>query len=288
MENRRLLTRAVWTGCLVISAALWAPPAPARAFSSFDKSDLVTVIVQANLNTYDGYVHGDITRQALAQEGSISLANTTKVVVANWHVDWDKMSVLHWEDPLNHWLQPCPIPDAYQGPHHFDRPDDSDYNAFVAGLTYLMTARQAVTTNLTQHETDDALKALGQALHAGQDFFAHSNYVDLTSDQQAIFMNLLLGVPDSSGDFPTNFPLWLTGFGPNCDQPGPHPHDNYCKDNPRDFPEAQVVLDGDGTTTITKFDAAKAAAVQWSQAFVKSIRDQVTAQDPTLWDPLTQ
>ncbi len=57
--------------------------------------------------------------------------------------------------------------------YHFDN------NSFVAGDQYCEEQRQLVITNLTNGMISKARQAMGRLTHTVQDFYAHSNYVDL-------------------------------------------------------------------------------------------------------------
>ena len=77
--------------------------------------------------------------------------------------------------------EPCP----YRPEHHFDRvrslSEDSsaDVSAFESGLRYVVAKRSRIGQMVADNRTRAALIALGRGLHAVQDVFSHSNYVDL-------------------------------------------------------------------------------------------------------------
>lgn len=59
-----------------------------------------------------------------------------------------------------------------------------DNNAFEAGYAYMETQRQIVQRVLRNGaDVAAAWQALGRLTHAAQDFYAHSNYVDLWREQ---------------------------------------------------------------------------------------------------------
>src|ERR1019366_3303371 len=84
---------------------------------------------------------------------------------ANCPVDWE----------------PCP----YRPEHHFDRvkslseDPSADVSAFESGLRYVVAKRGRIGQMVADNRTRAALIALGRGLHAVQDVFSHSNYVDL-------------------------------------------------------------------------------------------------------------
>ncbi len=54
-----------------------------------------------------------------------------------------------------------------------------DDSAIAAGNAYMERQRQAILQALAQARPAPAWQALGRLLHAGQDFYAHTNYVGL-------------------------------------------------------------------------------------------------------------
>jgi len=54
-----------------------------------------------------------------------------------------------------------------------------DNNTFAAGDAYIAAQRRAVLDALAHQESLPAWQALGRLTHTAQDFYAHSNYVDL-------------------------------------------------------------------------------------------------------------
>lgn len=155
----------------------------------------------------------------------------------------------------------------YRPERHCDRvPPATDQEAFLATAAHVQAlleeARQAVQAN----RSEDAVAALGEALHAGQDCYSHSNHVDLHAQDQEAFTEALVG----RGDAPPG--LRLTAFDPDAEDPGspddPYPHDRFAKDHHDHNPESRAPLG-----TATKFDAAQQAAVAFSALVLEAFLD---------------
>jgi hypothetical protein len=97
-------------------------------------------------------VHAQITRQAL--EATFGVRALRAVVAANVHADdlWNQFG----HDEM-----------------HFDN------NAFEAGHAYVERQRALIRPALEVGELEVAWRAFGRLTHTVQDFYAHSNYVDL-------------------------------------------------------------------------------------------------------------
>lgn len=96
--------------------------------------------------------HIEITRQALQDQFSSQALG--QVIHANLGQD-------SWKYQLNH--------DHF----HFDE------NAFAQGNAYVEEQRRLTLAAIRQNELPQARAAFGRAIHALQDFYAHSNYVEL-------------------------------------------------------------------------------------------------------------
>jgi hypothetical protein len=96
--------------------------------------------------------HIEILQQAFA--GTFSPAALSKVIAAN--VNQDRISA-----QLGH--------DEY----HFDN------NAFEKSYAYIEAQRLLVISSLQANDPDSAWSAFGRLTHTAQDFYAHSNYIDL-------------------------------------------------------------------------------------------------------------
>jgi hypothetical protein len=96
--------------------------------------------------------HADITREAL--QNLFGPAAMKKIVAANLYQDRLAGQIGHDE-------------------YHFDN------NAFEQGYAYIEEQRALVVESLQGNDVPTAWAAFGRLTHTAQDFYAHSNYVDL-------------------------------------------------------------------------------------------------------------
>lgn len=96
--------------------------------------------------------HAEITRLALQDQ--FSSAAMKKIIAANLYQDRPAAQIGHDE-------------------YHFDN------NAFAKGYAFLEGQRTLAITALQTKDTASAWAAFGRLTHSAQDFYAHSNYVDL-------------------------------------------------------------------------------------------------------------
>ncbi|OGU10466.1 MAG: hypothetical protein A2W29_04550 [Gemmatimonadetes bacterium RBG_16_66_8] len=69
---------------------------------------------------------------------------------------------------------------------HFDRPpNQTSKQAFKNGVRNVQALKAAAISAIQACNTELAFQLIGQALHAIQDFYAHSNFVDLSDADQA-------------------------------------------------------------------------------------------------------
>jgi len=211
---------------------------------------------------FDSYgthpVHDQITKAAAAAlKWSEKAIKALQAAVRG--VDWDETTRLK--------------PNAnYKPEHHFDRgPGVTDQNAFMAGVKYLQDQLKEAITNAMNAMKKAAIKAAGRALHALQDFKSHSNFIDLSAEDQKKAKDALF---DNTKAAPGT--LKLTGYDRNAKDPGkppgdPYPHDTKSKDNPEKNEEAKTAV-GDKT----KFELAKQSAIDESIDLLNRIKDGVT------------
>lgn len=160
----------------------------------------------------------------------------------------------------------------YRPGHHCDRlPGHADGASFEATAHYVRQQRGMAITWLEANNSVEGVFALGRALHALQDCFAHSNLVDLDAGLQQALENSLLN------DGPAVPSLQITGFDPNATNPmrpahDPYPYDPFNKDSPTGSPECKLILP-DGRT---KFEAARAMANATSGKFLASVLGNLT------------
>jgi hypothetical protein len=96
--------------------------------------------------------HVDITKQALRER--FSAAALEKIIAANVYQDRLYAQIGHDE-------------------YHFDS------NAFEKSYAYLEQQRTLVVSSLQADDGSSAWSAFGRLTHTAQDFYAHSNYIDL-------------------------------------------------------------------------------------------------------------
>jgi len=97
-------------------------------------------------------IHIDITRQALSER--FSAAALEKIIEANIYQDRIAGQIGHDE-------------------YHFDN------NAFEKSYTYIEDQRALVISSLQATDAPSAWSAFGRLTHTAQDFYAHTNYIDL-------------------------------------------------------------------------------------------------------------
>ena len=101
-------------------------------------------------------IHEEITSQALQKD--FSTAALGKIIKANIHQDRLAGQIGHDE-------------------FHFDN------NAFEKSYAYIEEQRALVISALVSKDTSSACSAFGRLTHTAQDFYAHSNYIDLWISQ---------------------------------------------------------------------------------------------------------
>jgi hypothetical protein len=170
---------------------------------------------------------------------------------------------------------------GYRPEYHFDRYGWNESGkqghiiAFARGRNYVNKQKHEIIKLLREDPHDKYIKALdklGYALHALQDFFAHSNYVDL-AEQDKITVDEALR--DSSKAPPHS--LKITGYMTSFKDEYPHglPGKGYNKDNECCSKKAG------GRAAFFK---AKFEAIQHTEEFVKDLRNLLSAEE---WNKLT-
>lgn len=163
----------------------------------------------------------------------------------------------------------------YEPAHHCDRaPPVTSADALAATGMYIRLQRETARQQLTAGHAERSLRALGNALHALQDCFSHSNVAEFDPQAQEVILQILLG----SGDPSPPPSLMVCAFQPGLDTPemppgDPYPHGSFNKDGPDSTPDAKALIP-DGRT---KYEAAHALAAAASTAFLVSFLTNVTA-----------
>ena len=86
------------------------------------------------------------------------------------------------------WMPGC----RYDRLDHFDRAaGEPSAVAFAAARDRMLDARDRAVERLSVQDVEEAIRALGDALHALQDFFSHSNAVDLDAERRAELLQIL-------------------------------------------------------------------------------------------------
>lgn len=157
---------------------------------------------------------------------------------------------------------------SYRAEHHCDRiPPMPDAQAFDATVAYVQGQRNEAANHSAAGNPEQAMEALGRALHALQDCYSHSNIVDLPDQQQAFEDILLNGGAAVPG-------LRLVSFEPHADDPerpagDDYPHGEFAKDEKDGNPEARAVLADNRTKFEAARDLARLATVAFLQEFMR-------------------
>ncbi|MFN3431180.1 MAG: hypothetical protein ACK46X_14655 [Candidatus Sericytochromatia bacterium] len=249
---------------------------PAWGFSSSTVGEaLQNVLVRgrpADPHHDHGYRHKEITALALRDLGFSEPARK----LLGWHnflTDWDQYE----HTPLR------PPNSRYQPADHFDRNEgETSAEAFHRGLLALEGRRKTASGLLRRGRAEAGLAVMGRALHAVQDFHAHSNMVDLPEPDRRLIRSLLLG---QAHDAPPHVmaALRLTGtsrhvmgdLAPAEDREPGYGHDAFSKDNVHKNAEAKAPApDAPGRT---KYQRAFELATEATRAFLLTIRDEAGA-----------
>jgi hypothetical protein len=268
-----------WASRLVLLATvalvLLQPPTAAQAFDSFDTKQMalisgaggvvgfrfgpIAALAGAALGALaaaKGAIHGDITREALKGEG-IKGAYIEAIARANWHQDYDQMRFAVGAP----WLKPN---SKYSPDHHFDRlKDKSHVEAFRRGAQYVRDQRGSAITKVGTHHMDLATEAIGRAMHALQDFFSHSNFVELSKEEQDATLDSLFRRYTEVRDPPAA--LKITGTQDGKDLPNDdYGHDAHCKDNHEKNDDAR-----------RDFQKAKDTAIHACRELIRGIKNDL-------------
>lgn len=211
-----------------------------------------------------GGIHHSITMEALT--GILGKGTANNVSDAIFYVDYDETKVI-WD------LPPGLSPNSkYVPAHHFDRAYGvTDTAAFLSGRDYVLQQRQIFRDAFLRGDRSRAIDALGRMYHALEDFFSHSNFIDLSSADQRLVEDLL---SNNSVNAPSS--LRICGYDAGAKvyglPPGdPFPHDLFSKDSPHKNPEAQRKM-ADGRT---KYAHAYEKAVSYVRNAMRLMLDEL-------------
>lgn len=201
-----------------------------------------------------GSLHAKLTQEA-ARSFGFTRQGVALLVEGNHLQDWGQVSFNLL--PGKAWLVPN---EHYRPGDHFDRVsvEEGHSAAFVRGIEALAGFRAGAVRSIAAGELGPGLRLIGRASHGLQDFFSHSNFVDLTGVEQDRVLGVLAGRAPASA---APAALKLTGYHPATgrDLPGDDfGHDAYAKDAPGGNEEAEKRL-GAKTKHRLAYEAARAA-----------------------------
>ncbi|MEA3136172.1 MAG: hypothetical protein QOC71_453 [Thermoplasmata archaeon] len=229
---------------------------------------VVLVPLASAFDSIPGGPHDDITKAA-ARNAGYPEAGIDALTEAVRAVDIRDNKL----EPNAHKVGRIDATADYAPEHHCDRvPPAGDLDAFVATVEYIGQQRGVARNASAAGDAKGALASLGNALHAIEDCFSHSNAVDL--DDPGAVVRAVNGNGSAPGG------LWLTGFLPGAEDterpPGDaYPHGDFAKDGADKNDEAKAVLP-DGRT---KFEAARDLAEEAATVFLRGWVGNATSQE---------
>ncbi len=234
-----------------------------------------------------GTGHYEITQQGLF--GLLSNDAIDRVAKANIFVD---SSENHWApghlacngnlpNPLFIWFPYTPGP--YERKEHFDRVGSRDVDhdiAFRDGLQYVWSERRLFVDFLRQAQSCSqvaaALNELGRALHALQDAYSHSNYVESDKGVQAAYDAALQNVDIIPAGRPVGIMITEYDASDPAKPEAPEPNNPVSYDHcahAKDYPGKNV------DSSPAAFQAAISAAVFATQKFMLTLLANLPAAD---------
>jgi hypothetical protein len=227
-------------------------------------------------------VHEEITSRAALATGFGALA-ASQLAAAVARPDMRETWIFDLA-PGHPWIL-SPKLGTYRPEHHFDRgPRTSHEAAFEAGAAYVRARRADAIELFARGDRAAAIGALGDALHALQDFFSHSNFVDLSAkDRDAC----LVALAEPERKVPSR--LRITAYFPrerdpeSPNDPLGYTHGDHCKDSA--FKNADAEGRPGGAGTPTRFEMARFAAIRQTTRLLNGLRPALT---PIRWRSLAQ
>jgi len=160
----------------------------------------------------------------------------------------------------------------YSGADHFDRnPGKTDAQAFQDAAANFRKKRDDAIAEMKACHTENALKLIGEALHILQDFYSHSNYVDMNAAEQAACEAALKdpAKPLPAGLKLTGYDNSGTGTGKYNPKGDTYEHGLYWGHH------KDTASTGDGNRNITKGGVTK-TAFEWAmEAAKKASKDLI-------------
>lgn len=218
-------------------------------------------------------LHQNLTRAAC--ENSMMSGDAIQLAVtANQDQDWKETNLI----PGRNFLKPN---GHYSGSHHFDRNSgQTSAEAFLKASDFVKAMRAQCKQKIEDGNVREGLIAMGRALHALQDAFAHSNYVALPEAGKRAFRSALR---EQTGAAPDG--LMLTYYHEKDGEVHSDPLENYthfehAKDNDKKNADAKTVDPG---MTKSRFTIAYDGAQDMSRTFVADLRKEIS---PGAWAKL--
>ncbi|HET6399318.1 MAG TPA: hypothetical protein VFH47_07170 [Candidatus Thermoplasmatota archaeon] len=154
--------------------------------------------------------------------------------------------------------------EAYDPAHHCDRPAGASHRkALEAARRHVRRTLEEAVRLAREGAAEEALDALGRALHTVQDAYSHTDAAERGVQAQDMDPH---GMPPQG--------VRVTAFDCHAEQPGlpddAFPHDEHAKDIPL-HNDASSAACGDGTA----FDAARELAVCATEKALQSFRQAV-------------
>lgn len=221
-------------------------------------------------------IHEAITREAAAAVGWEGAPLSSLVDAVN-APDFAETHVVSFRGGRLRFLTPNPA--AYAPEHHFDRgPGTSHAAAFLSGMRYIHAQRAAALAAAARGDDAATFRALGRALHALQDFFSHSNFVDLDADDRVACLEALrAGPPPASLRITAYFPDATDPEDPR--DPERYTHGAHSKDAPRK--NADAAARPGGPDSPSNFERARDVAGAETRAFLAAFRAGAAAPPMT-------
>jgi hypothetical protein len=210
-------------------------------------------------------IHEHITVDALSGE-AIPYCALSIIAAANTWQDWTEY-VPSTNPPFNRLI----ANPNYDPSHHFDRAGVEDpyriesRRAFKMGAEYVFSQREIAVQQVRAGNAVNALTAIGRALHALQDFYSHSNFIELSVVERAeveqALQNPAMIDPMNAAEFAK---LTITGYDRRFSDPEEPPGDIYPHRS-----KSKDCADKPG------YVAARVAATIASRNFIRTIRGEL-------------
>jgi hypothetical protein len=219
---------------------------------------LLSTIQVPKASAFGSVEHETITKEVLKKFG---FSSDTIEKVAGANLDQDSIVCY---GPLCPGISNTEVPD-----YHGDRlSGETSLQAFNRLRNFISKAKSWVKNNLTNCDVEKAWIALGQALHALQDFYSHSNFVDKEVFTEEEKTEIKKALEEPSYNPKALEKLKMTGWGMKAkDDPEKYHHDEKNKDS-RECPLGPKA-----------FKAAASAAKNHTEAFLRRLKEELKEED---------